>query len=58
MGRLGQKSGAGYYKYDPTTRARQDDPEVEALIKAKAQELGITSETSAKRKLWTVSSSR
>lgn len=42
MGRLGQKSGSGYYKYDPATRARQADPEVEALIKAKAQELGIT----------------
>jgi 3-hydroxyacyl-CoA dehydrogenase len=41
-GRLGQKSGSGYYKYDPATRARQADPEVEALIKAKAQELGIT----------------
>ncbi|ALO45491.1 3-hydroxyacyl-CoA dehydrogenase NAD-binding domain-containing protein [Pseudohongiella spirulinae] len=41
-GRLGQKSGAGYYKYDPATRARQADPEVEQLIKDKAKELGIT----------------
>ncbi len=41
MDRLGQKSGAGYYKYDPETRARQADPEVEALIKEKAKELGI-----------------
>jgi 3-hydroxyacyl-CoA dehydrogenase len=41
MGRLGQKSGAGYYKYDPATRARQNDPEVEALIREKARELGI-----------------
>jgi len=41
MGRLGQKSGAGFYKYDPETRARTSDPEVEALIRDKAQELGI-----------------
>ncbi|OGT70149.1 MAG: 3-hydroxyacyl-CoA dehydrogenase [Gammaproteobacteria bacterium RIFCSPLOWO2_02_FULL_57_10] len=41
MGRLGQKSGAGYYKYDPQTRARVPDPEVDALIKAHAEKLGI-----------------
>lgn len=41
MGRLGQKSGAGFYKYDPATRARYSDPEVEALIREKAAELGI-----------------
>tara|TARA_R110002072_G_scaffold142853_3_gene288571 strand:- start:1082 stop:3187 length:2106 start_codon:yes stop_codon:yes gene_type:complete len=41
MGRMGQKTGAGYYKYDAATRARQADPEVEALIKQKAEELGI-----------------
>ncbi len=41
MGRLGQKSGAGFYKYDPSTRARSSDPEVEALIRTKAGELGI-----------------
>lgn len=40
-GRMGQKTGAGYYKYDPATRARQADPEVENLIRAKAAELGI-----------------
>lgn len=40
-GRMGQKTGAGYYKYDPATRARQADPEVEALIKQKAGELDI-----------------
>jgi 3-hydroxyacyl-CoA dehydrogenase len=41
MGRLGQKSGAGFYQYDPATRARSSDPEVEALIRQKAEELGI-----------------
>ena len=32
MERLGQKSGAGYYRYDPDTRARQADAEVEQLL--------------------------
>ena len=41
-GRLGQKSGAGYYKYDPQTRARVSDPEVEALIREYAAKLGVT----------------
>ena len=40
-GRLGQKTGAGFYRYDPATRARQDDPEVAAMIRAEAQKLGI-----------------
>ena len=41
MDRLGQKTGAGFYKYDPETRARQADPEVEALIKEEAAKLGV-----------------
>jgi 3-hydroxyacyl-CoA dehydrogenase len=40
MGRLGQKTGAGYYKYDEN-RKRQVDPEIEALIKAEAEALQI-----------------
>ncbi len=40
-GRLGQKSAAGYYKYDPQTRARLEDPEVTALIEEHAAKLGI-----------------
>ena len=38
MDRLGQKSGAGYYLYDPDTRARQADPEVEQLLRDIAAE--------------------
>ncbi|MDT8319322.1 MAG: 3-hydroxyacyl-CoA dehydrogenase family protein, partial [Xanthomonadales bacterium] len=41
QGRLGQKSGAGYYRYDPETRRRVEDPEVEAMIRAEADKLGI-----------------
>jgi 3-hydroxyacyl-CoA dehydrogenase len=40
-GRLGQKSGKGYYRYDPDTRERSEDPEVLALIEATARELGV-----------------
>ena len=36
MGRHGQKTGAGYYKYD-ANRKRQVDPEIEALIRAEAR---------------------
>ena len=41
-GRLGQKSGAGYYRYDPDTRQRTEDPEATAIIEAARSELGIT----------------
>lgn len=41
-GRLGQKTGAGYYRYDPDTRARIDDPEVMQIVEACCAELGIT----------------
>ncbi|MFV8572302.1 3-hydroxyacyl-CoA dehydrogenase NAD-binding domain-containing protein [Marinobacter sp. SBS5] len=41
MGRLGQKTGAGYYKYDPETRARSSDPEVLAVIEAQARKHGV-----------------
>ncbi|MEX2332779.1 MAG: 3-hydroxyacyl-CoA dehydrogenase NAD-binding domain-containing protein, partial [Pseudohongiella sp.] len=51
MGRMGQKSGAGYYKYDAATRARQNDPEVEALIREKAKELGITQREIGKQEI-------
>jgi 3-hydroxyacyl-CoA dehydrogenase len=30
MNRLGQKTGAGFYRYDPETRRRSSDPEVQA----------------------------
>ena len=41
-GRLGQKSGAGYYQYDPETRQRQEDPAVMAIVTETRRELGIT----------------
>lgn len=42
MGRHGQKTGSGFYKYDPETRRRMADPEVEALIVEESEKLGIS----------------
>jgi 3-hydroxyacyl-CoA dehydrogenase len=40
-GRLGQKSGAGFYRYDPATRAKTADPEVMQIVEREAQAMGI-----------------
>ncbi len=41
-GRLGQKSGRGFYRYQPNARRGTADPEVAALIRAEAARLGVT----------------
>lgn len=40
-GRLGQKAGRGYYRYEEGSRAGQEDPEVLGLIVAERQAKGI-----------------
>ena len=40
-GRLGQKNGRGMYRYEPGSRVRHADPEVDALIRAEARRLNI-----------------
>ena len=40
-GRLGQKSGKGYHRYEPGSRARIDDPEAIAILAARAKELRV-----------------
>ncbi len=40
-GRLGQKSGGGYYKYLPGERTRYDDPEALAILREQAARLGV-----------------
>jgi 3-hydroxyacyl-CoA dehydrogenase len=40
-GRLGQKNGKGYYRYEPGDRARHDDPEAIEILRARAAKLGI-----------------
>jgi 3-hydroxyacyl-CoA dehydrogenase len=42
MGRYGQKTGRGYYIYQPGSRTPQPDPEIEALIVKVSRERGIT----------------
>ena len=44
MGRLGQKTGAGWYRYDENRKATPD-PEVAALIEQTAREAGIPRRT-------------
>ena len=44
-GRFGQKTGAGYYRYEPGSRTPVPDPEVDALIAEVAAESGIERRT-------------
>ena len=41
MGRFGQKTGAGWYRYEAGNRAPIPDPEIEALIAKASAEAGI-----------------
>lgn len=45
MGRYGQKTGAGWYKYPEGSRAPVPDPEVEKIIEECAQKAGIKRRT-------------
>jgi 3-hydroxyacyl-CoA dehydrogenase len=40
LGRRGQKTGAGYYNYDPQTRERSVDPKVQELVSEFAKKSG------------------
>jgi 3-hydroxyacyl-CoA dehydrogenase len=42
MDRRGQKTAAGYYNYDPQTRAKSPEPIVEDLIKEFSEKMGKT----------------
>lgn len=50
-GRLGQKNGKGYYRYEPGNRARLDDPEAIALLRARAAKLGIEQREHSKQEI-------
>ncbi len=41
MGRFGQKTNAGFYRYEAGSRTPIPDPEVEAIIQAVSKDLGI-----------------
>jgi 3-hydroxyacyl-CoA dehydrogenase len=40
-GRLGQKNGKGYYRYEPGNRSRIDDPETIEILRARARTLQV-----------------
>lgn len=42
LGRLGQKTGRGYYIYEDGKRGGQEDPEVEGLVAKARAEQGVT----------------
>ena len=44
-GRLGQKNGKGYYRYEPGKRARLDDPEAIEILRRKSRDLQIAPRT-------------
>jgi 3-hydroxyacyl-CoA dehydrogenase len=41
LGRYGQKTGKGFYKYEPGNRKAQPDPEIDALLEAYRKENGL-----------------
>jgi 3-hydroxyacyl-CoA dehydrogenase len=41
LGRKGQKTGAGWYRYEPGERTPRPDPEVKRIIQEVAKEMGI-----------------
>ena len=41
LGRFGQKTGAGYYRYEPGDRTPRPDPAVDAIIEQAAHDAGI-----------------
>jgi len=40
-GMLGQKTGAGYYRYEPGNRTAQENPDLAPMLEAASQEKGI-----------------
>ena len=50
-GRLGQKNGKGYYRYEPGNRTRFDDPEAIAILAARAQALGVQQRVHSKQEI-------
>ena len=45
LGRFGQKTGAGFYRYDGGTRGRAVDPEVDALVVEHSRRIGVERRT-------------
>jgi 3-hydroxyacyl-CoA dehydrogenase len=50
-GRLGQKNGKGYYRYEPGNRARLDDPEAIDILRRRAKALDIPQRSHTKEEI-------
>ena len=50
-GRLGQKTGRGYYRYEPGDRARHDDDEALAILQARARRLDIAARSHTEQEI-------
>jgi 3-hydroxyacyl-CoA dehydrogenase len=50
-GRLGQKNGKGYYRYEPGNRTRFDDPEALEILRERARQLKVPPRTHTKEEI-------
>jgi len=50
-GRLGQKNGKGYYRYEPGDRARHDDPEAIEILRSRAKQLNVPQRQHAEQEI-------
>jgi 3-hydroxyacyl-CoA dehydrogenase len=50
-GRLGQKNGKGYYRYETGNRARFDDPEAIEILRARARRLNVEAHAHSKQEV-------
>jgi 3-hydroxyacyl-CoA dehydrogenase len=50
-GRLGQKNGKGYYRYEPGDRARHEDPQALAILRARAERLEVSPQTHSEQEI-------
>ena len=50
-GRMGQKNGKGYYRYEPGNRARFDDTEAIEILRRRAQELKVLPRSHSAREI-------
>jgi len=50
-GRLGQKNGKGYYRYEPGSRTRIDDPQAVEILRARARSLHVSPREHSEREI-------
>ncbi|HEU4600556.1 MAG TPA: 3-hydroxyacyl-CoA dehydrogenase family protein, partial [Steroidobacteraceae bacterium] len=50
-GRMGQKNGKGYYRYEKGNRARFDDPEAIEILRQRAKTLNVPQRTHSKEEI-------